>query len=95
MDMACTCERKRKTTDFTDRKIKPAQLADHFASELFDKLGLQGQATMHGFRSSFRTWAAREGGADHVVADLALGHTVGTGVERLPARRSLAAGALC
>ena len=56
MDMACTCERKRKTTDFTDftdRTIKPAQLADHFASELFDKLGLQGQATMHGFDRAF------------------------------------------
>jgi hypothetical protein len=67
-----------------------AELADHFASRLFDKLGLQGQATMHGFRSSFRTWAAKEAGADHVVADLALGHTVGTGFERLPVRGSLA-----
>ena len=36
----------------------------------------------HGFRSSFRDWAAEEADAPFEVAEMSLGHAVGTGVER-------------
>jgi len=46
-------------------------------SKLVRKLGIK--STVHGFRSSFRDWAA-ETGVDRTVAEAALAHTVG-GVE--------------
>lgn len=46
-------------------------------SKLVRELGIK--STVHGFRSSFRDWAA-ETGVDRVVAEAALAHTVG-GVE--------------
>lgn len=38
-------------------------------------------AVVHGLRSTFRTWAA-ESGVEDTLAELALGHAVGTAVER-------------
>lgn len=38
-------------------------------------------AVPHGLRSTFRDWAAEQG-IDHVLAELALAHTVGNSVER-------------
>lgn len=56
----------------------------------------------HGFRSSFRDWAAEEADAPYEVAEMCLGHAVGTGVERsykrtdyLERRRSLMAEWAC
>jgi integrase len=65
-----------------------AELAQNVPSKLLTKLGLGGTATLHGFRSAFRSWAA-EAGAEHVVAELALGHTVGSAVERAYQRSDL------
>ena len=38
--------------------------------------------TMHGFRSSFRTWAAEKSSATRDVAEMALAHKVGSDIER-------------
>ena len=46
-------------------------------------------ADVHGFRSSFRTWAAERSGATPDVADLVLAHMVGGAVERSYARSDL------
>ena len=46
-------------------------------------------ADVHGFRSSFRTWAAERSGATRDVAELALAHAVGGSVERSYARSDL------
>ena len=46
-------------------------------------------ADIHGFRSSFRTWAAERSGATRDVAELALAHVVGGAVERSCARSDL------
>jgi integrase len=62
---------------------------DAFAGRLLAKLGLVGTATLHGFRSSFRTWAAEVAEADHVVAELCLGHEVGTAVVKAYQRGDL------
>ena len=45
-------------------------------------------AVPHGLRSTFRDWAA-EKGYDHVLAELALAHTVGSEVERAYRRTDL------
>lgn len=46
-------------------------------------------ADVHGFRSSFRTWAAERSRATRDVAELALAHVVGGAVERSYARSDL------
>jgi integrase len=51
---------------------------------LFDQLRRMGRddTTTHGFRSSFRSWAAGSTNFPREVAELALSHTVGDAVER-------------
>lgn len=58
-------------------------------------LGLQGEATMHGMRASFRTWVSSRG-LDEVAAELCLAHVIGNKTtraydrdERLPQRAKL------
>lgn len=46
-------------------------------------------ATVHGFRSAFRDWAAECTGYAHEVAEMALAHTVGNKVERAYRRGDL------
>jgi integrase len=46
-------------------------------------------ATIHGFRSAFRTWAAVLTGFPREVAEQALAHTIGNAVERAYARTTL------
>jgi integrase len=41
----------------------------------------RGELTAHGFRSSFRDWAAERTSFPHEVAEMALAHTVGDKVE--------------
>ncbi|WP_247743865.1 site-specific integrase [Shimia sp. R9_3] len=45
--------------------------------------------TVHGFRSTFRDWAAEEANAPREVAEKSLAHTVGSDVERAYARSDL------
>jgi len=47
------------------------------------------EITVHGFRSTFRTWAAEETKAPRHVAEMALAHTVGDEVERAYQRGDL------
>ena len=51
--------------------------------------GLADRATVHGFRTSFRTWASECTEADHAVMELSLGHAVGSAVEQAYARSDL------
>ncbi len=51
--------------------------------------GLAERCTVHGFRSSFRTWASERTNADHATMELALAHAVGSAVERSYARSDL------
>jgi integrase len=44
-------------------------------------MDLKGEATMHGMRASFRTWAT-ENGLSHDAAELCLAHVVGTKTQR-------------
>ena len=51
--------------------------------------GLAANTTVHGFRSSFRDWAAERSGHTRDVIEMALAHTVGDEVERSYARSDL------
>ena len=53
--------------------------------------GLAERATVHGFRSSFRTWASERTQADYATMELCLAHAVGSAVERSYARSDLLA----
>ena len=46
-------------------------------------------ATVHGFRSTFRDWAAERTGYAHEVAEMALAHTIESAVERAYRRGDL------
>ncbi|MEL6582190.1 MAG: integrase arm-type DNA-binding domain-containing protein [Pseudomonadota bacterium] len=48
-----------------------------------------GDATVHGFRSTFRDWATEEANAPREVAEMCLAHQVGSEVERAYARSDL------
>ena len=45
--------------------------------------------SVHGYRSSFRTWAMEEANVTRDVAELALAHQIGSGVERSYARGTM------
>jgi len=53
------------------------------------ELAQQCGATVHGFRSSFRDWAAECTNTPREIAELALAHSVGSSVERAYARSTL------
>jgi integrase len=53
---------------------------------LLEKMGRKDGMTIHGCRASFRTWAQEQTSFPWEVAEMALGHTVGTKVERAYAR---------
>lgn len=44
--------------------------------------GLASKATVHGFRTCFRTWASEKTDTDHAVMELSLAHRVGSAVEQ-------------
>ena len=56
-------------------------------SDLFRELGIA--AVPHGFRSSFRDWAAEQTDAPHAVMEAALAHVVRNQVEAAYARSDL------
>ena len=49
------------------------------------------RCTVHGFGTSFRTWASERTNAEHAVMELSLAHTVGSAVERAYSRCDLLA----
>ena len=55
------------------------------------RAGLAGRTTVHGFRSSFRSWVGECTDADHAVMEPCLAHTVGNAVERAYAGSDLMA----
>ena len=64
-------------------------ISDMTLTKLLKATGLIDRATVHGFRSSFRDWAAECTDAPHTVMELSLAHTVGSTVEQAYARSDL------
>ena len=68
---------------------KGKAMSDMTLTKVLRSTGLADKATVHGFRSSFRDWAAECTNAPHAVMELALAHAVGDSVEQAYARSEL------
>ena len=69
---------------------KPGRpLSDMTLTKSLRAVGLGDRTTVHGFRSSFRDWAAECTDAPHAVMELSLAHAVGNAVENAYARSPL------
>ena len=66
-------------------------LSDMSLTKVLRDTGLAERATVHGFRTCFRTWASEKTNADHAVMELSLAHAVGPAVERAYARSEMLA----
>ncbi len=64
-------------------------MSDMTLTKVLRGLGVADRATVHGFRSSFRDWAAECTDAPHAVMELSLAHAVGSAVEAAYARSQL------
>ncbi len=89
-------ERVRSLRDESDLIFpSPARprrpMSDMTLTKVMRDTGLAARATVHGFRSSFRTWASEQTDAPHAVMELSLAHAVGTAVEQAYARSDLLA----
>ena len=70
--------------------LKPGKpLSDMTLTKILRDTGLAEQATVHGFRSSFRTWALEQTNTPWAAAEAALAHTLGSDVEQAYVRSSL------
>ena len=58
-------------------------------TKVLRKTGLADRPTVHGLRSSFRTWADEKTKADWAVKEKCLAHVVGSSVERSYSRSDL------
>ena len=64
-------------------------LSDMTFTKILKTTGLHKKCVMHGFRSSFMTWAQEETEADYAVCELSLAHQVGDEVVRAYTRGDL------
>ena len=62
--------------------VTGARLSENAMLEVLKRMGRKGDATTHGFRSTFRTWALEQTHFPWELAEMSLGHTVGNKVER-------------
>ena len=69
-------------------KGPPRPLTSNAFSALRVRMGVSG-ITTHGFRTTFRTWAADSARAPREVAELSLAHVTGSQVERAYQRSDL------
>ena len=74
---------------FPSPRQRGKPLSDMSLTKVLRDNGLAERATVHGFRSAFRDWAAERTDAEHAVMELALAHQVGSAVERAYARSDL------
>ena len=69
------------------RTMRP--LSDMALTKLLRDLGMAGKATVHGFRTSFKTWCMEQTNTPWAVGEAALAHTLGNSTEAAYARSDL------
>jgi integrase len=74
---------------FPSTRAGKRSLYDNAFYDLLRRMGRSGELTSHGFRSSFRDWAAERSGFPAEVAEMALAHAVGSAVEQAYRRSDL------
>ena len=81
--------RDRAEGEFVFPGAKPgAPISNMAMLVLLERMG-RADLTVHGFRSSFRDWAAEQTAFPREAAEMALGHAVGDAVERAYQRGDL------
>ena len=65
------------------------ELSDMTLTKLLRDNGLAAQATVHGFRTSFKTWCMETTDTPWAVGEAALAHTLGNSTEQAYARSDL------
>ena len=82
-----------KLADDTQRvfpSVRGKELAEVMLMNVLKLAGLKDKGTVHGFRSSFRSWCA-DTGEDRELAEMALAHSIGDAAERTYKRTSMLA----
>ena len=74
---------------FPSPSLPGRPLSDMTLTKVLRAVGLAERATVHGFRSTFRDWAADNTSASHSAMELSLAHRVGSAVEQAYARSDL------
>ena len=74
---------------FHSPTIQGRELSNVTLTKVLTSVGLAERATVHGFRTSFRTWTLEETDAPRAVAEAALAHGFGDQVEKSYARSDL------
>ena len=74
---------------FPSLRKRGSPLSDMSLTKVLRDCGLADRATVHGFRSAFRDWAAERTNAAHAVMERALAHAVADAVEAAYARSDL------
>ena len=70
--------------------LRPGRiLSDMTLTKILRSIGLADRATVHGFRTSFRTWSMEQTDTPWAVAEAALAHQLGGSVEQAYARSDL------
>ena len=70
--------------------LKPGKpLSDMTLTKILRSVGLADRATVHGFRTSFKTWAMEQTDVPWAVGEAALAHTLGNSTEQAYARSDL------
>lgn len=80
---------KYKTNDFVFPGLKAGKPLSNMAMLTLLKRMKREDITVHGFRSSFRQWAAEQTSYQREIAEMCLSHTVGSSVERSYQRSDL------
>jgi integrase len=78
-----------RQSDFIFSGIGGGRLGINSLSELLAGMVDRGVASVHGFRSTFRDWAAERTSFPREIAELALAHSVGSDVEQAYRRTDL------
>ena len=82
------CPRRRQRPHIPP--AKPGHpLSDMALTKVLRDNGLTEAATVHGFRSSFKTWSLEATDRPSAVVEMAMGHTVGDEVEQVYTRTDL------
>ena len=79
----------RLTLVFPSPTIPGRGLSDMTLTKLLRSTGLAEMATVHGFRTSFKTWCMEQTDAPWAVGEAAPAHTMGNSTEQAYARSDL------
>jgi integrase len=84
IEILSEAERIRDGTGLVFPSVRGKQISDMTLSKLVKALGFE--ADVHGFRTSFRTWAQEQTDYPWEIAEAALAHKIGSSVEQAYAR---------